>query len=67
MDVLGLNETENKLAEANGVRWCGYKLRREEDDVLRGALHNEVTCMVIERENDLREHREGKWRRPLGK
>ena len=30
MDMLGLNETLNKLAKTNGVRWYG-----DDDDVLR--------------------------------
>ena len=38
MDSLGLKETVDKLAKANGVRWYGHVLRREEDDVLRKAL-----------------------------
>ena len=38
MDMLGLGETVDKLAKANGVRWYGHVLRREEDDVLRKAL-----------------------------
>ena len=42
MDVLGLKETVDKLAKANGVRWLGHVLRREEDDVLRKALAYEV-------------------------
>ena len=33
MDMLGLNETLNKLAKANGVRRYGHVLRREDDDV----------------------------------
>ena len=38
MDVLGLRETIDGLAKANGVRWYGYVLRREEDNVLKKAL-----------------------------
>ena len=36
--MLGLKETKDKLAKANGVRWYGHVLRREEDDILRKAL-----------------------------
>ena len=38
MDMLGLRETIDGLAKANGVRWYGHVLRREEDDALRKAL-----------------------------
>ena len=42
MDMLGLKETVDRLAKANGVRWYGHVLRREKDDVLRKALALEV-------------------------
>ena len=38
MVMLGLKETIDKLAKANGVRWYIHVLRREEDDILRKAL-----------------------------
>ena len=38
MDMLGLQETIDGLAKANGVRWYGHVLRREEDNVLKKAL-----------------------------
>ena len=38
MDMLGLDETLDGLAKANGMRWYGHILRREDDDVLRKAL-----------------------------
>ena len=42
MDMLGLNETLDKMAIASGVRWFGHVLRRDESDVLREALQFEV-------------------------
>ena len=42
MDMLGLNETLEKMAIASGVRWFGHVLRRDEGDVLREALQFEV-------------------------
>ena len=42
MSVLGLNETVDKMAKANGVRWYGHVLRREVDDALRKALEFKV-------------------------
>ena len=42
MDMLGLKETIDRLATANGVRWYGYVLRRDDDNVLRVALDLEV-------------------------
>ena len=40
LDILGLKETVDGLAKANGVRWYGHELRRDDDDdsVLRVAL-----------------------------
>ena len=38
MDMLGLEETVEGLARANGVRWFGHVLRRDES-VLRKALY----------------------------
>ena len=32
---LGLQDTVDKLAKANGVRWYGHVLRRDEGKVLR--------------------------------
>ena len=43
MDMLGLKETIDQLATANGVRWYGHVLRRDDDSVLRVALNLEVT------------------------
>ena len=43
MDMLGLEETIDRLATVNGVRWYGHVLRRDDDSVLRVALNLEVT------------------------
>ena len=43
MDILGLKETIDRLATANGVRWYGHALRRDDDSVLRVALDLEVS------------------------
>ena len=43
MDMLGLKETIDRLATANGVRWYGYVLRRDDHSVLRVALNLEVS------------------------
>ena len=43
MDMLGLKETIDQLATANGVRWYGHVLRRNDNNVLRVALDLEVT------------------------
>ena len=37
MDILGLKETIDRLATANGVKWYGHVLRRDEDSVLKGC------------------------------
>ena len=33
MDMLGLKETIDQLATANGIRWYGHVLRRDDDRV----------------------------------
>ena len=43
MDMLGLKETIDRLATANGVRWYGHVLKRDDDSVLRVALDLEVS------------------------
>ena len=43
MDMLVLRETIDRLATANGVRWYGHVLRRDDDSVLRVALNLEVS------------------------
>ena len=43
MGMLGLKETIDRLATANGVRWYGHVLRRDDDSVLRVALDLEVS------------------------
>ena len=42
MDILGLQSTVDRLANANGVQWCGHVVRRECDDVLIRALDFEI-------------------------
>ena len=43
MDMLGLRKTIDRLATANGVRWYGHVLRRDDDSVLRVALDLEMS------------------------
>ena len=42
MEMLGLKETVVQMAKANGVRWYGDVLRRDDGYVLRIALEFEV-------------------------
>ena len=42
MEMLGLKETVVQMAKANGVRWYGHVLRRDDGHVLRKALEFEV-------------------------
>ena len=48
MEMLGLKETVVQMENANGVRWYGHVLRRNNGPVLRKALEFEV---------------KGKWKR----
>ena len=38
-----MKKTIDRLATANGVRWCGHVLRRDDDSVLRVALDIELS------------------------
>ena len=42
MEMLGLKETAVQMAKANGVRWYGHVLRRDDGHVLRKMLEFEV-------------------------
>ena len=42
MEMLGLKETVFQMAKANGVRWYGHVLRRDNGHVMRKALEFEV-------------------------
>ena len=42
METKGLKETVVQMAKANGVRWYGHVLRRDDGHVLRKALEFEV-------------------------
>ena len=41
-EMLGLKERVVQMAKANGVRWYGHVLRRDDGHVLRKALEFEV-------------------------
>ena len=43
MDMLGLEETIDRLATVNEVRWYGHVLKKDDDSVLRVALNLEVS------------------------
>ena len=42
MEMLGLKETVVQMAKANGVRWYGHVLKRDDGHFLRTALEFEV-------------------------
>ena len=42
MKMLGLRKTLDKMAKANGVRWYGHVIRREDDNILKKAIMMEV-------------------------
>ena len=48
MEMLGLKETVVQMAKANGVRWYGHVLRRDDGHVLRKALEFEVKGKTVE-------------------
>ena len=42
MEMLGLKKTLDRMAKANGVRWYGRVIRREDDNILKKAMMMEV-------------------------
>ena len=42
MEILGLRETSDRMAKANGVRWYGHVIRRDDDNILKKAMMLEV-------------------------
>ena len=42
MEMLALKETLDKMAKANGVRWCGHVIRRDDDNILKKAMMMKV-------------------------
>ena len=54
MDMLGLKKTIDRLATANGVRWYGHVLRRDDDGVLRVALNLIVSVDITSNFNKLK-------------
>ena len=42
MKMLGLKETMDRMAKANGVRWYGHVISRDDDNVLKKAMMLEV-------------------------
>ena len=40
--MLGLKETLDKMAQANGVRWYGHEVRRHEESILMKAMMLQV-------------------------
>ena len=42
MEMLCLKKTLDRMAKANGVRWYGHVIRREDDNILKKAMIMEV-------------------------
>ena len=42
MEMLDLKKTLDRMAKANGVRWYGHVIRREDDNILKKAIMMEV-------------------------
>ena len=42
MKMLGLKETLDKMAKANGVKWYGHVVRRDDESILKKAMMFEV-------------------------
>ena len=42
MKMLGLKETLDKMAQANGVRWYGHVVRRDDESILKKTMMFEV-------------------------
>ena len=42
MEMLGLKETLDRMAKANGVRWYEHVIRRDDDNIVKKAMMLEV-------------------------
>ena len=42
IEILGLKETLDRMAKANGVRWYGHVIRRDDDNIQKKAMMMEV-------------------------
>ena len=42
MEMVGLKETLGRKAKANGVRWYGHVIRRDDNNILKKAMIMEV-------------------------
>ena len=42
MEMLGSKETLDKMVKANGVRWYGHVIRRNDDNILKKAMMMEM-------------------------
>ena len=42
MKMLGLKKTLDKMAKANGVRWFGHVVRRDDESILKKAMMFEL-------------------------
>ena len=43
MDMLGIKESLDRMAKASNIRWYGYVLRKEDENVIMKALKFEVS------------------------
>ena len=59
MEMLGLKETLDRMAKANGVKWYGHEIGRDDDNILKMTMMLEV--------NGQRKQRRPKmtWRRQV--
>ena len=59
MEMLGLKETLDRMANVNGVRWYGDVIRRDDDNILKKAM------MMEENGKRKRERPKLTWRRQV--
>ena len=57
MEMLGLKETLNRMAKANGMRWYGHVIRRDDDNILKKTMIMKV--------NGKRKRPKLTWRRQM--
>ena len=61
MEMLGLKKTLDRLAKANGVRWYGHVIRREDDNILKKTMMMEVNGQ--RKRGRPKSHGRGRWKR----
>ena len=63
MEMLGLKQTLDRTAKANGVRWYGHVIRRDDNNIMKKAMMLELKAKARVTKNDMEEAGGRVWRK----